>query len=165
MIEQFAEEEAKGQYCRFVEAEDGRMVLEPVKVPAHVKAARAERIRKRELRDRIEQNRARAQSLNRWSVLSLALALAVCCGVCCVYLYLRNQVSARMNTITSLQREIEQISVDNDLKNIRIFASEDLYAVRQEAKERFGMRDADPEQIRYYSVNNQDYMLQFEELN
>lgn len=161
MAEQFAEEENKGQYCRFVRTGDGRVTLEPVKVPAHVKARRAERIRKRELRDRVEQNRARAQALNRWSVMFLALALAVCCGVCCLYLNFQSRVTSRMDEIICLQQQIEELSADNDLRKQRLSANEDLDTVRREARDRFGMREAAKDQIVYYTIDYQDYMFQY----
>lgn len=165
MAERFAEEENKGQYCRFVRTGDGKVKLEPVKVPAHVKAQRAERIRKRELKSRVEQNRARAQVLNRWSVMFLAFALAICCGVCCLYLGLQSKVASRMDTIIGLQKQIEEISADNDLRKQRISANENLSAVGREARERFGMREAGEEQIVYYTIDYQDYMLQYGDID
>lgn len=165
MAEQFAEEENKGQYCRFVRTKDGRVKLEPVKVPAHVKAQRAERIRKRELRSRVEQNRARVQALNRRSVMFLAFALAVCCGVCCFYLGLQSRVASRMDKIIGLQKQIEEISADNDLRKQRISVSEDLDAVGREARERFGMREAREDQIVYYTIDYRDYMFQYEDID
>lgn len=165
MREQFAEDEAKGQYCRFVPAGNGKLKLEPVKVPAHVKAERAERIRRRELRQRVEQNRARAQALNRRSVLFLAIAMVICCGVCCVYLNLRSTANSRMGKIVRLQEAVETITSDNDLKEQRLLAKEDLNAIRREAVERFGMHEAGPDRIVYYSVDYQDYMLQYRDVD
>lgn len=161
MAEQFAEEENKGQYCRFVRTGDGKVKLVPVKVPAHVKAQRAERIRKRELRSRVAQNRARAQALNRWSVMFLAFALAVCCGVCCLYLSFQSRVTSRMAEIIRLQQQVEGLSADNDLRKQRLSANENLDDVRREARERFGMREAGKEQIVYYTIDYQDYMFQY----
>lgn len=165
MTERFTEEENKGQYCRFVRTGDGKVKLVPVKVPAHVKAQRAERIRKRELQSRVAQNRARAQALNRWSIAFLALALAVCCGVCCLYLSFQSRVASRMSEIIRLQQHIEEISADNDLRKQRLSANEDLDAVRREAQERFGMREAGKDQIVYYTVDYQDYMFQYENID
>ncbi len=161
MAEQFTEEENKGQYCQFVRTGDGKVKLVPVKVPAHVKAQRAERIRKRELQSRVAQNRARAQALNRWSVAFLALALTICCGVCCLYLSLQSRVASRMSEIICLQEQIEEISADNNLRKQRLSANEDLNAVRREAWERFGMREAGEDQIVYYTIDYRDYMFQY----
>ena len=43
-MDQVSEQENKGQYCQFVKTADGSYILKPVRVPAHVKAARAERV-------------------------------------------------------------------------------------------------------------------------
>ena len=40
-MDQVSEQENKGQYCQFVKTADGSYILKPVRVPAHVKAARA----------------------------------------------------------------------------------------------------------------------------
>ena len=47
-MSQVSEQENKGQYCQFVQTADGSYILKPVKVPAHIKAERAERIRQRD---------------------------------------------------------------------------------------------------------------------
>ena len=75
MREQLAEE--KGRYCRVVYTKDGRVKLEPVKVPQHVKQERRERAERRALLRRIERNRERAQVLDVSLTLFLAVALAV----------------------------------------------------------------------------------------
>ncbi|MCD8149002.1 MAG: hypothetical protein LUE92_05430 [Clostridiales bacterium] len=67
--EEMIETEDKGQYCRFVQMADGSYVLEPVKVPAHIIAEREERIRRREICRHAQENRQRAESINRGSVL------------------------------------------------------------------------------------------------
>jgi hypothetical protein len=161
---ELAREETKGYYCRFVTAEDGTVRLEPVKVPAHVKAQRAKRIAQRELRDRVESNRARELALNRWSVLFLAAALSICCGICCIYLNLQNQVNERMASIASLQNQVEQVADENELKSLHILAEEDLNEVQEEAVSQLGMRPVTQDQIRYYSVDNRDYMIQYDEI-
>ncbi|MCC8150098.1 MAG: hypothetical protein LIO96_01195 [Lachnospiraceae bacterium] len=63
------ETEDKGQYCRFVQTADGSYVLKPVKVPAHIIAEREERLRRREICRHAQENRERAESINRGSVL------------------------------------------------------------------------------------------------
>lgn len=159
----FPEEETKGRYCRLVREEDGSIVFKPVKVPEHVKRERAERIRRRELRQRVEQNRARAQTLNLRLVLFLALVLVVCCFVCYIYLSLRSEVASRLDVLAGLQADIEQAESENDLTEIHLDTGEQLTEIKRKAEKQLGMQRADSRQIVYYSVCPEDYMVQMRE--
>lgn len=164
MEELFDEEEAKGRYCRFVRTADGKMTLKPVKVPAHIKREREERIRRRELQQRIARNRARAQVLNVRFVLFLGFVMAVCCLACYVYLSMRSEVAARLDTIAGLQSRVEEMASDNDLAEKRMDGQFNLEDTKEKAVQQFGMQEVSPKQIVYYSVDEADFMVQYDEI-
>ena len=159
-----SEQENKGQYCQFVQGEDGSYRLQPVKVPAHVKAARAERIRQRDIRRHVEENRKRAQALTAGSLLFMALTLSLFVVICCLFLSLENRLNNRLDRIAALQVQVEQLTEDNDILESHLVASEDLNEIEMLAKQRLGMHSARADQIIYYEEVPEDYMLQYAEI-
>ena len=164
-MSQVSEQEYKGQYCQFVQTADGSYILKPVKVPAHIKAERAERIRQREIRRHVEENRRRAQAITRGSLLFMGLTLGLFVVICCLFLNLQNRVNHRLDIIADLQTQVEQFSEDNDTLENRLEASEDLEYIEEVASGRLGMQSPGAGQIRYYQGNPEDYMLQYQDVS
>ncbi len=158
------ETEDKGQYCRFVQTADGAYVLEPVKVPAHIIAEREERIRRRDICRHAQENRRRAESLNGGSVFFLTLPLCFFVGVCCLYLAMQNRVTARAAQITVLQEQIAEQEEDNDTREKRLASAENLEEIAEIALQKLGMCYVDSDQIAYYSLDESDYMVQYDDI-
>lgn len=158
------EEEPRGKYYRFETAVDGSVVLKPVKIPAHVIAERKARIRRAQIERRVQHNREQAAIMNKGFVAFMAVAIIICCVVCYFYISLQGEVTTRLRTVASLQKEIQAVSIDNDMIEKRIGAQEDIAQIKAEATESLGMQTVTPEQIVYYSVNDQDYMLQYDDI-
>lgn len=163
-MDQFSDQENKGRYCQFVVGADGMYTLKPVKVPAHIKAERAERIRKREIRQHAQRNRERAQAINGGSVLFLTFAMSVFVVICCLFLGLQNQLTNRLDDIASLQSQVEQLSQDNDILESRLISAENLAAIGETATKKLGMQKVSKDQIRYYTSQSEDYMVQYSEI-
>ncbi len=157
--------EEKGRYCEFVQTTDGSYVLKPVKVPAHVKEAREERIRKREILSHVQQNRERAQAINGRSVAFLAVALAFFAVICCMYLAMQNRILSHSSRIEALQTELSELAADNEAAEKRLYASEDLFEIEEAAGEDLGMQYIDEEQIEYYTMDSRDYMIQYKDVD
>ena len=151
----------RGRYYRVEANAGGSVVLKPVKVPAHVIAERKARIRRQQMERRVQYNRERAASMNVGFVAFMAVAIIICCVVCYFYISLQGEVTTRLRTMTALQREIQQVSVDNDMLEKRIGVQENLSAIKHEAETTLGMQSVSPDQIVYYTVNDKDYMLQY----
>ncbi|MCD7982161.1 MAG: hypothetical protein LUF32_07615 [Clostridiales bacterium] len=154
--------EEKGRYCRFVQTADGNYRLEPVKVPAHVKAAREERIHRREVQSHARQNRERAQAINGHSVAFLALALGFFAVVCCTYLAMQSQAYSHSDHIASLQAQVSELAEENDTVEKRLSVSENLLEIEEAAEQELGMQYVDESQIEYYTMDDStDYMIQY----
>lgn len=153
--------EEKGRYCQFTQSPDGSYRLEPVKVPAHVKAAREERIRRREVESHARQNRERAQAINGRSVAFLALALGFFAVVCCLYLAMQAQAYSYSDRIASLQEQISELAEENDTEEKRQSVSENLTEIEEAAEQELGMQYAEESQIEYYTMDSPDYMIQY----
>lgn len=159
-----SEGETRGRYYRFETGVDGSVVLKPVKVPAHVIAERKARIRRMQIERRVKHNREQAAIMNKSFVAFMAVAIIICCVVCYFYISLQGEVTTRLRTVATLQREIETLSIDNDMLEKRIGVQEDISQIKHEATETLGMQAVTPDQIVYYSVNDKDYMLQYDEI-
>ncbi len=165
-MNQISEQENKGQYCQLVQTADGSYVLKPVKVPAHVKEARAERIRQRDIRRHIEENRRRAQAITGGSLLFMGMALGLFVVICCFFLNLQNRVNQRLDAIAKLQTQVEQLSEDNDILERHLIVSEDLAVIAEIASGKLGMQNPEADQICYYSTGTpEDYMLQYQDIS
>lgn len=163
-MDQISDQENKGQYCQFVQTADGSYILKPVKVPAHVKEARAERIRQREIRRQVEENRRRAQAITKGSLLFMTLTLSLFVVVCCLFLNQQNRINSRIDRIADLQTQVEQLAQDNETLEKRLTSSEDLAVIGEIAVNKLGMRTAGAGQILYYQENPEDYMLQYQDV-
>ncbi len=157
--------EPKGRYYKFEAADGGRVVLTPVKVPAHVIAARKERIRKKQMQRMVEKNRQRAMAMNRGFIFFMTLAMAVCCLVCYFYITLQGEVTTRLRNVAQLQNQVETVSTDNDTLEKRIGVKEDIAAIKEAASAELGMSAITPEQIIYYSISDSDYMMQYGDID
>ncbi len=71
------------------------------------------------------------------------------------FLFFRSQRS-----IETLQSEISALKLENDAAYKRITASIDLKAVKKQAK-KLGMKYPTDQQIKYYTIENADYMTQY----
>lgn len=159
-----SDEEPRGKYYRFETTTEGSVVLKPVKVPAHVIAERKARIRKKQIERRVQHNREQAAVMNKGFVAFMTVAIIICCVVCYFYISLQGEVTTRLRTVASLQSEIQTLSIDNDTLEKRIAVQEDVAQIKQEATETLGMQTVTPDQIIYYSVDDKDYMLQYDEI-
>lgn len=155
------DEGPRGRYYRFEATTGGSVVLKPVKVPAHVIAERKARIRRQQMERRVQYNRERVASMNVGFVAFMTVAIIICCVVCYFYISLQGEVTTRLRTMAALQREIEQVSVDNDMLEKRIGVQENISQIKYEAESTLGMQTVSPDQIVYYTVSDKDYMLQY----
>lgn len=124
--------------------------------------------RQRELRRHKEyvarRNREHAMRMNLRYVLFLTAATILTAFVATSYIRLQAEVTDRMKRIASLQSEVAGLRADNDAMQKRISTSVDLEQVKNTAIEQLGMVYATPDQIVYYSVDDDDYMNQYSEI-
>ena len=118
-----------------------------------------ERIRKNAAR----QNQQRAMAMDRGYVAFLAAATVVCFLVCAIFIYLQSDVTTRMANITSIESQIAEVKADNAAAEKRLETTMNLDQIKEAAKN-LGLIMPGSEQVRYYSVENSDYMNQYGEI-
>lgn len=118
-----------------------------------------ERMRKNAAR----QNQQRAMAMDRGYVAFLAAATVVCFLVCAIFIYLQSDVTTRMANIASIESQIAEVKTDNVAAEKRLETTMNLDQIKEAAKN-LGLIMPGSEQVRYYSVENSDYMNQYGEI-
>ena len=93
----------------------------------------------------------------------LAAATVVCFLVCAIFIYLQSDVTTRMANIASIESQIAEVKADNVAAEKRLETTMNLDQIKEAAKN-LGLIMPGSEQVRYYSVENSDYMNQYGEI-
>lgn len=137
--------------------------LAPARREQQVEKSREELRRERIRRNAAKQNQQRAMAMDRRYVAFLVTATAVCFIVCAVFIHLQSDVTTRLANIASIESQIAEQKADNVAAEKRLDTTMNLDQVREAAKG-LGMVTPGSEQVRYYSVENSDYMNQYGEI-
>lgn len=143
---------------------NGRVFVEPVKVPSHILKKREEQKRLKEEARAVQFNRERNAALSPRFIAFLTAALTVLVLVCAFYLTLQSQLTERMRSVSAMQSQLEQLISDNDSLESRLATSGDLITIKEAAGE-LGMSTPGKEQIVSYSLENPEYVVQYENIN
>lgn len=119
--------------------------------------------RRRQHRHAAKRNQEREMRMNLGYVLFCTMAVMLTCGVCVTYIQLQSDITSRMKNIARLESQVADLKADNNAAMKRIDLSTDLDAVKQSALG-LGMNYARPDQIIYYSVEDNDYMNQYSDI-
>ena len=126
--------------------------------------AREKQKRLKEEAAAVQSNRERNAALSPRFIAFLTVAMIALILVCAFYLTLQSQLTERMKTVSSMQTQLEQMISDNDSLESRLATSGDLNAVKEEAGN-LGMSTPGKEQIVTYSLDNPEYVVQYENVN
>lgn len=80
------------------------------------------------------------------------------------YLHLQNEINTSMSNISSIEEQTSELKSANQATENRINSEANLQAVKDAAMNRLGMVYANSGQIVYYSMDNDDYMSQYNEI-
>ncbi len=78
------------------------------------------------------------------------------------YVFLQTSIRTSMNEVASLKSEVAALKADNAALENRIASSANLQVVKQKATDELGMVYANSSQIVYYSMEDKDYMDQYD---
>ena len=77
---------------------------------------------------------------------------------------IRSNVTQQMKEVAALESRLEDTRADNDAKYKQITTSVDLNHIRDVAINQLGMKYASSDQIVYYTVDNSNYMDQYNDI-
>ena len=109
-------------------------------------------------------NSAKALKLSKGYVTFLTACAMIIAMSSVGYIKLQSNITSHMKAISSLESELEDIKTDNAATKKRINTATDLNHIKDVAINQLGMVYAGENQIVYYSVDNDDYMNQYEDI-
>jgi hypothetical protein len=80
------------------------------------------------------------------------------------YIHLQNDINTSMSNISSIEEETSELKAANQATENRINSAANLQAVKDAAMNRLGMVYANSGQIVYYSMDDDDYMSQYNDI-
>lgn len=119
-----------------------------------------ERKPKKKLSNTARKNREKAEHMSPGYVLFLSLALIATGFILVSYIRLQSDITNRIDHISALERELNDLRLANDEEYNRITSSIDLEEVRRIAVQELGMRYAEEGQIVSFTSENNDYVKQ-----
>ncbi len=120
--------------------------------------------KQREARQAAKRNQQKALQMSPGYVLFLAAAMVAMVGVCTVYLQLQSDITGRMKSIASLERQVMDLRTDNDATLKRINTSVDMENIKNTAINELGMVYPAKDQIVHFQIDTTDYMNQYEDI-
>lgn len=157
---------------------EGNVVRQPQTVPAYdpqprrrgepqprrreepQRKTREEILRERSRKRAVRRNLDRALEMNRGYVAFLTVVTVICFCVSLLYVHVQADNTVRMQEITALENQISELKADNQAAEKRLETSMNLEEVKKSAK-KMGFIYPKAEQIRYYTVEDSDYMNQY----
>lgn len=134
---------------------------QPRRRPEQPQKTREELRRTKSMRIAARRNQQRALEMNRGYVAFLTAATAVCLAVCLLFVHVQADNTARLKTITSLENQITELRADNLAAEKRLETTMNLEEVKAAASA-MGFAYPKADQIVYYTVEDSDYMNQYE---
>ena len=119
-----------------------------------------EREPRKKLSNTARKNREKARYMDAGYVFFLSLALVATAWILVSYITLQSDITNRIQRISSLERELNDLRLANDEEYNRITSSIDLEEVRRIAIQELGMKYAEEGQIVTFESENSDYVKQ-----
>lgn len=116
------------------------------------------------LSNRAKRNREKALHMNFGYVMFLAVAVVITVLVCISYLNLQSEMTHKIKSISSLEKEVADLRSDNDETLNRINNSVDLEHIKQVALDEIGMGYASEDQVVLYDDEDSDYVRQYSDI-
>lgn len=115
-----------------------------------------------------EDRRKRSKKLeiqsNRLYTFYMIFLVAVTVILMSRYIDLQSAITIKLRDIARLETQLEDLKADNDAIEKRLATTVPVIEVKDQALNRLGMSYARDAQIKHYTVDNVDYMSQYEEL-
>ena len=109
-------------------------------------------------------NRQKAMSMGRGFVFFLVV-ISVAVLFCCVnYLQLRADITGRIKNVAVLESELSELREENNAYESQVNSSVDLNRIKKIAIGRLGMNYPGEEQKKTYSMSNNSYVRQYQDV-
>jgi cell division protein FtsL len=125
---------------------------------------REEARRRKARRNAARRNRQRAMEMSRGYVVFLTVCVAAIAFMAAMYINVQSEMTSRMKSVASLQSKVIELQADNDARYKTLTSSVDLNHIKKVAMDELGMTYPKESQVIYYSIDNSNYMDQYEDI-
>lgn len=148
---------AQGAY---VDGSAARKINKTAPITRPERTAREEYVRSQVVR----RNQERALHMDGAYVFSLTIAAVITLVLCLNYLHLQSTITTRINSIETLELQLENLKSANDALQTRLDTYTDLDHVYDVATKELGMVYANKDQILLYNRSESEYVRQYEDI-
>lgn len=124
--------------------------------------------RKRKQETRVERQQVKRQvkssPMNFGYVFFMMVAMLVVCVVLIGYVELQADITNRINNISKLESQLNNLKLSNDEEYTKIMSNVDLEEIKRIAINELGMKYAKEGQVVTYSGEGNDYVRQYKEI-
>ena len=110
--------------------------------------------RRKNRRNAARRNRQRAMEMSR--VVSALIAV--------LFVQMQSQMTTRMKNVANLESQLADLRADNDARYKNLTTSTDLEHIKKVAMKKLGMKYPTEKQVVYYTVENSNFMDQYEDI-
>lgn len=138
---------------------DGNTARKLQTVPIRREKKQPDQVRRQQ-----EKRRAKVSPMNFGYILFMMIAMLVVCVVLIGYVELQADITNRMNHISQLESQLNNLRLANDEKYTKIMSDVDLEEIKRIAINELGMKYAKDGQVITYSGEGSDYVRQYKEI-
>ena len=120
--------------------------------------------RRKNRRNAIRRNRQRAMEMNRGFVVFLTVCVLVTAFTAAAFVQLQAQMTNHMRNVANLESQVIDLRADNDVRYKKLTTSVDLNHIKKVAMKELGMSYPSKDQVVYYTVDNNNFMDQYEDI-
>ena len=115
---------------------------------------------KKRRRDRLWEHR-RITLENKYYIFGLSIRLALMGFALVSYINVQNDITMRLGHISELEKQVTDLKKDNEVMQKRLSIQEDIIAILDTAREKYGMDYVKKDQLIYYSLEEKDFVDQY----
>ncbi len=148
----------------YVNGNTVRELESPVRRDGRSKEELEEIKKRKRRRNAARRNRQRAMEMSRSYVFFLTACVCVVAVMAVMYVNMQSGLTSRMKSIANLEEQLVDLRADNDARYKRAVTSVDLNYVRDVAVNKLGMSYPKKDQVKYYTVDNNNFMDQYRDI-
>ena len=114
--------------------------------------------RRKNRRNAARRNRQRAMEMSRGYVVFLTVCVVVSALIAVLFVQMQSQMTTRMKNVANLESQLADLRADN------LTTSTDLEHIKKVAMKKLGMKYPTEKQVVYYTVENSNFMDQYEDI-
>ena len=107
---------------------------------------------------------ARERWMSRGYVAFLTVCVVVSALIAVLFVQMQSQMTTRMKNVANLESQLADLRADNDARYKNLTTSTDLEHIKKVAMKKLGMKYPTEKQVVYYTVENSNFMDQYEDI-